>query len=363
VKTTDSERVITARKAVNMKVGIIGSGSIARIAHAPGYNELDGVELVACSDVDGDRASKFAKEFDIPQSYDTYAEMLDKHDLDIVSVCTPNYAHREAAVAALQSGVNVLCEKPLAVTVEDAEAIVTAAKEAGKLLMVGQHMRFSQNAQTAKRWIDGNRVGDAYYATANWLRRAGIPGWGQFHIKEKSGGGPMIDIGVHVIDLVFWLMGAPKPVAVSAMTARQFGDRTDVISSKWNFQWDRSEFDVEDLAAGIVRMDNGSMLQFEVSWAAHTKHEMWGGKVLGSQGGITIEGEDVTLYTQLDDTLVNVTPDHGEAKEPHFAEIEHFVECVRDGKEPLVKPEESLNVIKILETAYKSAEAGHELEI
>lgn len=346
-----------------MKVGIIGSGSIARIAHAPSYNKLEDVELVACSDIDGDRASDFASEFEIPESYDDYRKMLDAHDLDIVSVCTPNYAHRDAAVAALESGANVICEKPIAVIVEDAEAIVAAADRAGTYLMVGQHMRFSQYAQTARRWIDGNRVGDVYYANASWLRRAGIPGWGEFHIKEKSGGGPMIDIGVHVLDLVLWLMGSPKPISVSAITARAFGNRDDVIGSKWEHQWDRSEFDVEDFAAGVVRMDNGGMLQFEVSWAAHTKHEMWGGRVLGRNGGVTIEGEDVTLYTQLDDTLVDVTPDHPKAKEPHFAEVEHFVECVKSGKEPLVKPEESLNVTKIIETAYKSAEAGRELEV
>ena len=346
-----------------MKVGIIGSGGIARLSHAPSYNKLDAVDLVACCDLNRERAAAFAAEFGIPNSYATYAEMLDKHALDIVSVCTPNYAHRDAAVSALESGANVLCEKPLAITVEDAEAIVAAAEHAGRLLMVGQHMRFSQNAQTAKRWIDGNRVGDVYYASANWLRRAGIPGWGQFHIKEKSGGGPMIDIGVHVIDLILWLMGSPKPVSVSAMTACKFGDKDDVIGSKWPDQWDRSEFDVEDFAAGIIRMDNGSMLQFEVSWAAHTKHEMWGGRLLGNRGGLTIEGDDVTLYTQMDETLVDVTPDQPKADEPHFAEIKHFVECVRDGEEPLVKPNESLNLIRILDTAYRSAEAGRELEI
>ena len=199
-----------------LKVAIIGVGGIARNAHLPGYAKMDNVELVAACDIIKDRAEAAAKEYGIPAVYTNYKEVLEIEGLDAVDICTPNYLHSVIACAALEKGINVFCEKPDAVSVEEAEKMKAAAEKSGKLLMVMRNNRYWLTSAFLKKYIEDGKMGDIYAARCGWQRRRGIPGrGGWFTTQALSGGGPLIDLGVHMIDLAIWLMGNPKPVTVS----------------------------------------------------------------------------------------------------------------------------------------------------
>ncbi|MGQ9629332.1 MAG: Gfo/Idh/MocA family protein [bacterium] len=344
-----------------LKVGIIGCGGIAR-THMEGYLKLaekGEVKVRACSDIDKERAKEFAQKYDIPKAYGDFNKMLEGEKLDIVSVCTPNYAHKEPTIRALKLGVNVLCEKPIAMSAEDALEMVEAAERSKALLTIGHHQRFGSEAQALKRFIDGGELGEIYFGRAQALRRRGIPGWGVFHIKAKSGGGTLIDIGVHAIDLVLWLMGSPEPESVSGTTYCKFGRREDAVVT-WGGNYNRSEFDVEDFAAAFVRLKNGATMIVESSWATEIEGtSKYTQQILGDRGGATLNPFGV--YTQMHGCLVDITPHSLPEVKPHNEEIAWFAACVRGEKEVLVKPRESYNVQRIIDGIYKSSETRREV--
>jgi len=345
-----------------LKVGIIGAGGIARYAHLPGWKRLSGeVELVAICDIIPERAERAAQEYDIPYAYASAEEMLAHHRLDIVSVCVPNCAHRECTIMALEAGANVLCEKPIAMNSAEAEEMIATAERTGKVLMVGQNQRFSAEAQTAKRFIEDGLLGEMYYGEATNMRRRGIPGWGVFHIKKYSGGGPLIDIGVHALDLVLWLMGNPDPIAVSGITYQKFGKRQDVATT-WGGEWNRDEFDVEDMAVGLIRLENEASIVLRVSWAANVEDEFQGIRVLGTEGGL--KHPPLTLFRELSGRIVDTSPKWlPKVEQSHFEEMRHFAAVVRGEEELLVQPWQSLQVQRILDALYESAERGQEVRI
>jgi len=345
-----------------LKVGIIGAGGISEYAHIPGWKSLpEEVELVAICDVIPERAERAAEANSIPHAYGSEEEMLAHHKLDIVSVCAPNFAHRECTVMALEAGVNVLCEKPIAMNSGEAEEMIAAAKRAGKLLMVGQNHRFDPEAQAAKQFIKDGVLGEVYYGEATNMRRRGIPGWGVFHIKKYSGGGPLIDIGVHSLDLVLWLMGNPNPVAVSGVTYQKFGKREDVAVT-WGGEWNREEFDVEDMALALIRLENEASILLRVSWAANVEDDFQSIRVLGTEGGLS--HPPFTLFRELSGKLVDVSPKWlPKVEDSHYEEMRHFAAVVRGEKELIVQPWQSLQVQRILDAVYGSAEKGREVEI
>ena len=345
------------RKKDVLKVGIIGAGGIARMAHIPGYQALEDVEVAAVADVDEQAARRTAEEFDVPRVFTDYRDLLALDDIEAVSVCTPNFMHKEPTIAALRAGKHVLCEKPIARNAAEGRAMVAAARRYRRQLMVALQWRFRPEAQVLKRFVEAGDLGEVYHAHARAMRRRGIPGWGDFVEKEKSGGGPLIDIGVHILDLTLWLMGHPRPVSVTGVTYAKFGHRRDVVGLLG--QWDVERFSVEDFAVGLVRFANGASLLLEASFAANLKENVFNTHLYGTEAGasafpLEIYGE---RHGAVTDTTVPTFGRWARVK-PHSAEVAAFVEALRNGKPVPVPGEEALVATEIIDGIYASAARG-----
>lgn len=340
-----------------IRVGIIGTGSIADYAHMPGYQATKGVEVVAACDVVPGKAAEFAKKWGILTAYDSHREMLEKEELDAVSVCTPNFAHKETSIDALDAGLHVLCEKPIALNAAEGREMAAAARRAGKVLQIGLHWRFTSEAQVLKRYVEAGDLGDIYYGEATYWRRRGIPGWGVFTKKKLQGGGALIDVGVHTLDHTMWLMGSPRPVSVLGATYAIFGKRADVVSPRG--RWDPTTFDVDDTAFAMVRFEGGATLILRTAWAANVDRSYGETRILGSKGGAYMS--PLTIYAEQRGALVNITPAELPEVRAHHKEIESFIACVRDGAECQVPLEQVLQVQEVLDAIYCSSETGHEV--
>ncbi len=342
-----------------IRVGVIGTGGIATTQHIPGYQALEGVEIVALCDVAPGRAAAVAQGIPSARAYEDYREMLAKEKLDAVSVTTPNFAHRDATIAALEAGCHVLCEKPIAMNLQQGREMVEAARKAGKLLQVGLHMRFETESQTLRKYVVAGDLGEIYYGEATYMRRRGIPTWGVFTQRRFQGGGALIDIGVHALDRTLWLMGNPKPVSVLGATYAQFGKRTDVASPRG--MWDVDKFDVDDMGVALVRFENGATLILRACWAAHIAGNLVETRVLGTHGGASLP--PLSIHRDLHGDMVDITPTGLVEVRPHAAEIAHFIACVRGEAECIVKPEQVLDVQAILDAIYASGETGAEVRL
>jgi predicted dehydrogenase len=340
-----------------LRVGIIGSGGIAQSAHIPNYQKCKNVEVVACCDIVEATAKACAEKFNIPHYFTDYNEMLEKVDLDIVSVCTPNYMHKDPTIAALKAGCHVMVEKPIAMNAAEGREMVETAKKVGRKLAMGLNSRQSSAAQALKRAVDAGEMGEIYYAKAMALRRRGIPSWGVFGEKDKQGGGPLIDIGVHIMDLTLWLMGHPKPTAVSGKCYTKFGNRHGVIGI-WG-QWNVETFTVEDFAVGFVRFENGATMTVEASFAANIERDVFDCKILGTEGGCQLD--PLRIFTERNQTLYDITPVMLPQVNTYEQNIAKFVQAVRDDTEVPVPGEQGLMVTEIIDAIYESAEKGREV--
>ena len=354
-----------------LKIAIIGTGGIAQKCHLPAYQNMDNVEIVAACDILPQRVKSVAEEFDIPAYYTDYKDVLNIEGLDAVDICTPNYLHSIIAIEALEKGLHVFCEKPDAVDAEKAEAMKAAAEKNNKTLMVMRNNRFLTTSSFLKKYIDDGKMGNIYAARCGWQRRRGIPGrGGWFTTKAQSGGGPLIDLGVHMIDLSIWLMGNPKPVAVSGCAYNKFANSEDISDSKESKFGDRNAdgiFDVEDLAMGFIRFDNGACLQIEFSWASNVEKERRFVELRGEKAGSVWSSDDDMLkifteeYGKTVDYLPNVNNDA--VKGGHGENLKHFADVVLNGADPIFKPQQGVDMIKILQAMYKSAEEGKEIQL
>jgi len=349
-----------------IRIGIIGTGNLAN-THATHYNNIPGVRLAACCDLNRKRAEEFAKNHNVEKVYDTLEELVQDPSLDAVSVVTWNNAHCAATVAALNAGLHVLCEKPMAMTAEEGRLMKKAAEENDKLLMIGFVRRFGVNAEIAKSYIENGDLGKIYYAKTRCIRRCGNPlGW--FADKSRSGGGPLIDLGVHMIDLARYLMGKPKAISAYGITSNAIGPQENIRYHKRYLSADPSKTsDVEDFASAMIRFDNGAALQVEVSFNAHVEKDVISLELLGEKGGLTIEPE-LKMYTVKNDILTDITPVYTvpqDAFSAFFArEIEHFVACIRGEETECLNPaEDGVALMEILDAVYKSAEIGGEVKI
>lgn len=347
--------------AKKLRVGVVGSGAIFTGAHLPGWHALeDQIEIVAMADV-RDSSLKNATDkckFEGIKCYDDYRKMLKAEQLDIVDVCTPNCVHKDPVIAAFEAGTHVIVEKPCSVSAKNVEQMIAAGKEAKKLFMVAQSMRFTDGALAMKRWVDAGFIGDIYWGRCSLLRPRGVPSWGEFILKDKSAGGPCYDLGVHILDLALHLMGHPEPVSVSANIWLELANKPSVMKH------DPKRYTVPDeLAAGFIRFANGACLSLETSWAVNAAEGTYNVFLTGTKGGM--QSNPLTLIREEAGMLLNstpqVNPDAGIAS--HSEEIRRFVEAIQKGLPSPVPGEQALYTQRILDGIYKSAEKGKEVKV
>lgn len=348
-----------------VKIGLVGTGSISN-SHMSGYSKLakEGkIELVAACDINKERAQAWAEKYGFREVYDNHKEMLAKSDIDAISVCTWNNGHAPITIDALNAGKHVLCEKPPAMTVEEALAMEEAQKKSGKVLMIGFVRRFGRNAQLVLDFYNNGFFGDINYSKVAVTRRCGCPlGW--FANSKLSGGGPLIDNGVHLIDLVRYCTGKPKAVSCFASTYNNIGSRTHIKGVNRYTSVDPSSFnDVEDLAVGLVKFDNGMTMNLEFSYSQEIEQGLIGVEIYGSKGGAVVEPH-LTLMTEMNDYMVNITPQMDHVNDVNFvAEMEHFIDSVNGDVVCRNTIDDGIELMRIICAMYESARTGHEVII
>jgi predicted dehydrogenase len=354
-------------KMKKIKVGIIGAGGISHF-HIEAYKTIPEVEVVAICDPNEAKLSFVAEKFGILKRFENWENIINEN-LDIVSICSPNAFHAQQSIAALKSGKHVICEKPVAINVEETESIINTVQQTNNKFMVAFCHRFASHSQFIKKMVENNQMGEIYFAKASCLRRRGIPGLGTwFTTKKLAGGGPLIDIGVHILDLAVYLMGCPDPRLVVGVTYNKF--KNQAVDGGWPPIWSRvgdkptGVFDVEDLAAGFIKFNNNATLFLEASWAGNSESGL---KIalMGTKNGVQYWTEatpPLRVYGEMNgvvtDTIAEFPPVN-----TYRAEIEHFVNCVRNNTQPITTPKEILTVVKIIEGIYRSAETGRPVEL
>ena len=350
-----------------IKVGIIGTGGISNF-HIKSYLNNDKVELYAFCDINEKQLSLMSEQYGVKHSFLDCNEMLSSlPELDAVSVCTWNSAHAPCVIAALNAGKHVLCEKPMSYTLQEAFEMKEAADKNNKLLMIGFVRRFGKDTKMVMDFIRNDELGEVYYAKATYLRRHGNPG-GWFGEKAISGGGPMIDLGIHVTDLSRYLMGNPKPVSVYGAAFQKLFNRPDVIettSMPSIYLSDSDICDVEDMVSAMVRYDNGAVVHIESSFSLNIKEDYSAVELMGDKGGVKIS-DDVEFYSVKNGYLTDMVF-NGRAKVDFDgifqSEINHFVDCVADGIPCLSTAADGVEMMKIIDGIYRSAESRHEVII
>ncbi|WP_256761719.1 Gfo/Idh/MocA family protein [Cohnella sp. WQ 127256] len=348
-----------------IRIGLIGAGNIGNI-HLQEFGKLtEECEIVAITDTFLPLAKQRAEHYGIPVVSATPEELIGREDIDAVIVAVPNQAHASLTIRALEHGKHVLVEKPMGLDASAAKEIVKAQKRTGKTVMVAHQMRWEPLSLQVKEQIDRGELGKIYTAKTGWYRRKGIPGWGTWFTQhEQSGGGPLIDIGVHMLDLAFFLMGEPKPVSVYGATYAEFGPRKKGIGSWGKPDWNGS-YDVEDLATAIIKMEDGTSLTLEVSWAVHmdTDNSPFL-HVMGSEGGAVLRGGEGKFLTERFDKTVDIPlikPEEDEGARIRLSR--HFLDCIRTGKAPWTSAETGLRSNLIIDAIYESSRNGGEVKL
>ncbi len=364
-----------------VRVALAGAGFIATRGHLPVLKRFSEAQLVALVELNPERARAVAAQFSIPAVYSDYAAMLREQQPDLVILCTPNAFHAPMSIAALEAGSNVLCEKPMALTVADASAMVHAARATGRVLAIGLHNRFRPEMDFLKQHIEAGGLGNIYYAKASMLRRRGIPGFGSwFTNHDLAGGGALMDIGVHMVDLALWLMGNPRPISVTGMTYSEFGPRrrglgtwgVDAPTANANLPAD-ARCDVDDLAAGMVKFENGATLMLDVSWAGYSSGEERL-QLLGTEGGAEVHRPDRTEATQTPLKLFSdlgsrpvesypVMPHASQVESAHYYQMQNVLSAIRLGTPLRVQPAQAADVTAILCALQESAQVGHSVDV
>jgi predicted dehydrogenase len=348
-----------------LKVGVIGLGGIAN-THIPGWKASPLAEVVAGSDINPAVFDTWREKYGVTRFCENPADLINDPDIDIIDICSPNMYHAEQAIAALDAGKHVICEKPLAPTPAEIRNMIAARDRSGKLLMTAQHFRFGGVAQAMKAEIDTGVLGQVYHARSWMLRRGFLPTRPTFIYRKHSGGGPTIDIGVHILDLTLWLMGHPKPVTVSGVARRGLANHEGAFSQWAGKSMVPQDMDVEDFAAAFVRFDNGATLILEVSWLLHhnttgEEARVW---LYGNEGGCEWPKAEFTSSNyatrQFRNTTITLTQD---TMEPHALECMEFARAVTEGLPSPVPPEQSLQVLTILDGIYRSQESGREVTV
>ena len=368
-----------------LKIGFIGCGGIANQKHLPGMSQqTEYVDLCAFCDLIPERAEKAAKEYGTPDAkvYTDYHELLSDPTIDAVHVLTPNIAHCEITVAALEAGKHVLCEKPMAATPEDAQKMLDARDRTGKMLTIGyQYRHFHENA-VARKVVAEGWLGDIYYAEATYLRRRGVPTWGVFTDKSKQGGGPLIDIGTHALDNTLFLMNNYDVDYVVGTSFEKLGRLlTPDVQGQNNWMgdpdhWNNETYDVEDSAVGQIKMKNGAVINLRASWAMNMADEAGCDDaahtlLCGTKGGLdTLEGrvrlthvignEQTTSW--VGNKIMGYIPGFSQGPAPLSKEHDIWVKALRGEGELFVTADQAFVVTKILDAIYQSSRTGQAIK-
>jgi len=354
--------------AKKVKVGFVGCGAIANEKYFRALGAVPEADVVAFCDIIPERAEKMREKYGAKKGkvYEDYKELLKDDSLDVVHVCTPNRSHAPITIAALKAGKHVLCEKPMATTYKDAKAMCDAATKAGKLLSIGYQYRCRPAPLYLKEICKNGDLGEIYYAKAHAIRRRGVPTWGVFLNEKEQGGGPLIDIGTHALDMTLWMMDNYKPKTVMGTTYKKLNDHPD-CGNKFG-PWDVSKFTVEDSAFGFIVMENGATIVLESSWALNTFE---GGEAMCTlcgtkagadmRGGLRIASDKYGQFTEFkpefSDGAIAYVPG-GKVWLPEELESRNFYDAVLHGTELRTKPEQALVVTQILEAIYESSRTG-----
>lgn len=350
-----------------IRAGIIGCGGIANGKHMPAVSKVKGVEMVAFCDIIEEKAIEAKEKFGTPDAkvYTDYKELLKDESIDAIHVCTPNRSHSFISIDALNAGKHVICEKPMAKTSKEAREMVEAAKKAGKIFTIGYQNRYTSHNLTLKEFCKSGDLGEIYFAKAHAIRRRAVPTWGVFLNEYEQGGGPLIDIGTHALDLTLWFMDNYKPKMVVGTTYKKLGDQKNT-GNEWG-DWDSDEYTVEDSAFGFVVMENGATIILESSWALNTleigeaQSTLCGTKAgADTRDGLRINGvrHGVKFEDKAQFGGAGVAFFNGGSGAPEVIEANTFYNAVRNGSELCVMPEQALVVTEILEAIYESAKTG-----
>ncbi|WP_226671228.1 Gfo/Idh/MocA family protein [Metabacillus litoralis] len=333
-----------------LRIGFIGVGGIAQGRHIPAFQTFsDDCEITAVSDVNKDRAQEVADKFTIKHVFAEYKDMF--QHVDAVCICTPNKFHAEMTIAALEAGVHVLCEKPMALSAEECEKMLDASKETNKVLAIAYHYRFMKNAQAAKKMMQ--EVGTPLVTRVQALRRRKVPGWGVFTNKTLQGGGSLIDYGCHLLDLAIWLMGSPKHIDVHGSTYNVLSKTPNSVNQWGSF--DHETFDVDDHVTAYIKFENGASLLLETSWAANILDDQEHVSISGVEGGLSVF--PLELYSTKNGMLMNSQAAWIPGEEnPGVEQAKNFIDTCLGKTELVVKPEEALQVSQIIDRIYQSAD-------
>ena len=351
------------------RIGIIGCGGIANGKHMPSLKALSAeCEMVAFCDIVEERAVKAKADYGTPDAkvYTDYHELLKDASIDLVHVCTPNKSHAPISIAAMEAGKDVMCEKPMAKTAAEAKEMLETSKRTGRVLTIGYQTRQAPEMQLVKKMADEGKFGHIYYGKALALRRRAVPTWGVFLNEEEQGGGPLIDIGTHALDLTLWTMNNYDVASVTGNVHYELRGRENAANA-WG-PWDPEKYTVEDSAFGFIKMKDGATIILESSWAINLMNTREAQYILaGSEAGVDfadgvrINGEEYSrLYTKSIDLKKGGVAfyDGAVADTPAVAEARQWLKALRDGTKPCVLPEQALVVSQILEAIYESYKTG-----
>ncbi len=352
-----------------LRVGVIGLGYGGEMA-LKGYSLLPDVEIVALAGLEEDKLQTLGATYNVPNLYRYHHELLSRDDLDAVSVCVPNYLHAPIAIEALKRGLHVLCEKPLARTSKEAQSMVDAATEADRVLQVVFNHRVRGDVQVLKRYIDEGKLGKIYYAKAYWMRRRGIPGAGTWFVsKEKAGGGPLIDLGVHALDMALYLLGEPEVLTVSASTYDELAKSGKGIDPMARKSGSGNVYEVEDLATAFMRLAGGSTLSLEASWATNSSAgDDFGIILYGSDGGAEIQVKNynwldtLDVYTDVANVPATIHPQLYKG-DGHITVVREFVDIIKGGSWLRYNGNEGLRRVRAIDACYASAAQGREVSL
>ncbi len=331
-----------------LRIGLVGVGAAAQINHLPAIKRTDGLELVALCDHDPEKAQRVAQKFGVESSHRRFEDLLADDSIDAVDITTPNYLHAPMAIAALESGKHVLCERPLARSATEAEAMRKAAKKADRQLVCAVQHRFRPDAQLLRRFVDKGDLGDVFFAKAGWLRQKTDWDSDEWRRQQReSGGGVVLDLGFQMLDLSLWVLGAPKVVSVTASVHRG------------------GKGEVEDSATAFLRLESGATLTLELTWGLLMEKDFHYLNLFGSGGAALLN--PFRVHKGMHGTLVNVTPtletSRNQYRQSMEAQVAHFADSLRAGRKPMGSADEILPVMQLMDAIYRSAEQGKEVKV